>query len=248
MREIVILSIVQGICEWFPVSSSGHLFLFHKILGIKSDITLDIFLHFSSLFVIFIFFKREILKLVKSFFLFKNEDENFKIVVYIIAASLVTFFIGLLLKDRKFLENKNFVSSGFFITTLFLFFSDKSKKTQKINFKISLLIGFSQGIALIPGISRSGATISSAKICGLNDEDAFKFSFLLAIPSIIGAIIIKMDEIKNIELEYIITGFIVSFIIGLLTLFLLQKIVMKRKFKYFCFYTFIVFLFSLFII
>ncbi|MCS7181401.1 MAG: undecaprenyl-diphosphate phosphatase, partial [bacterium] len=108
-------------------------------------------------------------------------------------------------------------------------------------------IGFSQGIALLPGISRSGATIATAKILNIKNETAFNFSFLLAIPAIIGAIIFKIDKIKNIRIDYIITGSLITFFVSIITLYLLKKIVFKNKIKYFCFYTFLVFLFSLFI-
>ncbi len=246
MKNILILSIVQGICEWFPVSSSGHLFLFHKILGVKQDINLDIFLHFSSLFVIFVFFRKEILKILKGFFSLKKENEDFKMAIYILSGTIITCLIGFLLKDKDFLENKNIVSLGFLITTILLFFSDK-KGERKVDLKSSLIIGFSQGIALIPGVSRSGATISTAKILGINNQDSFNFSFLLAIPAITGALILKINEIKNIKLDYMICAFLVSFFTGMITLFLLKKILMKRKIKYFFIYTFIIFLFSLFV-
>ncbi|MCS7181337.1 MAG: undecaprenyl-diphosphate phosphatase, partial [bacterium] len=172
MREIIVLSIVQGICEWFPISSSGHLFIFHKILGTKPDITLDIFLHFSSLLTIFIFLRKEIFKIIKVFFKFDTKDENFKIFLYIFSASIVTGIIGFLIKDKKFLENKNVVSFGFLVTTILLFLSDREGE-KIIDFKTALIIGFSQGIALLPGISRSGATIATAKILGINNETAF---------------------------------------------------------------------------
>ncbi|MGB9678275.1 MAG: undecaprenyl-diphosphate phosphatase [Candidatus Ratteibacteria bacterium] len=246
MKEIIILSIVQGICEWFPVSSSGHLFLFQKILGLQPDISFDIFLHFSSLLVIIIFFRKEILNLISGFLTFDRSNENFKLFIYIIFASLITGLVGFFLKDKSFLENKNVVSFGFFITTILVFLSDK-KGEKKINLKSSLIIGFAQGIALIPGISRSGATISTGKIIGLESKETFNFSFLIAIPAITGAILIKFNEIKNIRPDFILFGFFVSFFVSILTLYMLKKVIIKNKFKYFSIYTFMVFLLSLFI-
>lgn len=243
MREIIILSIVQGICEWFPISSSGHLFLIRKILGFNLNINFDIFLHFSSLFVIVIFFRKDIINVIKGFFTFDKNNENFKLTLHIISASFLTGVIGFFLKDKNFLENKYAVSFGFLFTTILLFLSGK-KGEKKIDFKSSLLIGFFQGIALIPGISRSGATISISKIYGIESKEAFNFSFLIAIPAIIGAILVKLNEIKNIRLDFIIVGFLISFIVSILTLYLLKKVFIKDKFKYFCIYTFIVFLLS----
>jgi len=246
LRDIIILSIVQGICEWFPISSSGHLFLFHKILGMKPDISLDIFLHFPSLLAILIFFRIKILNVLKGLFSFNPNNENFKLGIYIIFASIITGIIGFLIKDKGFLENKIVVSLGFLITTILLFLSDKTGM-KKIDFKGSLLIGFFQGLALFPGISRSGATISIAKIYGINNEDAFNFSFLLSIPAMIGAFLLKFDKIKNIRFDYILTGFLITFSLSIMTLYILKKIFLRNKFKYFCIYTFMVFLISLFI-
>mgnify|MGYP001145156957 CR=1 FL=1 len=246
MKEIIILSVVQGICEWFPISSSGHLFLFHKILGIKPDISLDIFLHFPSILAILIFFRRRILNVLKGFFSFKPKDENFKIGIYIISASIITGIIGFLIKDKEVLENKIVVSTGFLITTILLFLSGKNGE-KKIDFKSSLLIGFFQGIALFPGISRSGATISIAKIYGINNEDAFNFSFLLAIPAIIGATLFEIDEIKNIRFDYILVGFLITFSLSIATLYILRKVLLRNKFQYFCIYTFMIFILSLLI-
>ncbi|MGB9677845.1 MAG: undecaprenyl-diphosphate phosphatase [Candidatus Ratteibacteria bacterium] len=130
---------------------------------------------------------------------------------------------------------------------MLLFLSGNKKGEKKIDFKSSLLIGLSQGIALIPGISRSGTTISIAKTLGIKNEETFNFSFLLAIPAIIGAILLKIDQIKNIRVSYLLTGFLTTFSVSIITLYLLKKIVFKNKFQYFCIYTFMVFLISLFI-
>ncbi|MCM8785935.1 MAG: undecaprenyl-diphosphate phosphatase [Candidatus Omnitrophica bacterium] len=247
MRDIVILSIIQGICEWFPISSSGHLYIFHKLLGLKPDINLDIFLHSSSILAILIFFRKEIWEIIKVFFSFDTGNENFKTILYIICATFITGIIGFLLKDyEEILENKKVVSLGFLITSIFLFLSKKNGN-KRIDFETSLIIGLSQGLALLPGISRSGTTISTAKILGVNDNDSFNFSFILAIPTIIGAILLKFEELKDIRFDYVITGFLITLLVSIITLYLLKKIFIRRKFQYFCIYTFIVFLFSLFI-
>lgn len=246
MKNIVILSIVQGICEWFPVSSSGHLFLLQKILGLNPDINLEIFLHFSSLFVMVIFFRTRLKELIKGFFSFQKDRYEFKFSIYVICATLITAIIGFFMKDASFLNNKWVISSGFLFTTIFLFLSDR-KGERKITIKDSFIIGFFQGISLIPGISRSGSTISISKICKINDRDAFEFSFIIAIPAISGAILIKLKEIRMINPAYLLTGFFISFFTGLFSLFILKKIFLNYKFKYFGFYTLFLFLLSLFI-
>lgn len=246
MREIFILALIQGISEWFPISSSGHLFLFHKFLGINPDITLDVFLHVSSLIVILFFFRTEILKILKGLLTFEKNNEDFKMFFYIISTTLITGMIGLFLKDLPILEDERFVSFGFLITSILLFFSNR-KGERKINLKTSLIVGFVQGFALIPGISRSGSTISICKIFKIKDEDAFNFSFLIAIPTILGAVLIKLKEIKNFNPTFLLIGFTVSLLMSFITLTLLKKIVIKNKIKYFCIYTFLVFLISLLI-
>ena len=247
MKDIVILAVVQGICEWFPISSSGHLFIIRKLIGLKPNISFDIFLHFSSLLTIIIFFRKEILKLINVFYSFDKNNPYFKRLIYIISATFITGLLGLFLKNKEeLLENKIFVSSGLLFTTILLFLSDR-KNGREINLRDAFLIGFFQGISLIPGISRSGSTISISKIIGIKNEDAFNFSFLIAIPAILGAVIIKLNEIKVIKFSFLITGFFVSLITSLITLYILKKILFKGNFKYFGIYTFFVFILSLFI-
>ncbi|MCD6408163.1 undecaprenyl-diphosphate phosphatase [bacterium] len=245
MRDAVILGVVQGITEWLPVSSSGHLVLFQKFLNLKGGISFDIFLHFSSLLVIFIFFWEDIKKVAKGFFSFKKELYEFKLGCYIIVSSLITAIIGIPLNFC--LEKITFLLPfAFFFTSLLLFLS-RVDGEKRMDFKRAVLIGFIQGISLIPGISRSGATISTARISGVSEKDAFRYSFLIAIPSFLGAVLIKLKDFKFISPSFLLTGFLISFITGIFSLYLLRKIVYTNKLYLFGFYTLMVGIFSFFV-
>lgn len=245
MRDAVILGVVQGISEWLPVSSSGHLLLFQKFFNLEGGISFDIFLHLSSLLVIFLFFWDDIKEVAKGFFSFKKELYEFKLGCYIIISSIITAIIGISL--NSYIEKIIFLLPfAFFFTSLLLFLS-KVDGEKKMDFKRAVLIGFIQGISLIPGVSRSGTTISVAKISGVNEKDSFRYSFLITIPSFLGAILIKLKDFKFISPSFLLTGFLISFITGIFSLYLLRKIVYTKKLYLFGFYTIIVGIFSFFV-
>lgn len=249
MKDAIILGIIQGIFEWFPVSSSGHLIIFQKLLNLKTDISFDIFLHLSSLFAICVFFWKDIKNIGIKFFTFRKETYEFKIGLYIIIATFITGLSGLFLNNFiGIFENLLFLSGSFFFTSILLFSTKFIKERErKINSKIAAVIGVFQGLALIPGISRSGSTITACKIFHINQKDTFRFSFLIAIPAILGAVILKIGEIKSISFPVLITGFSISFFLSLISLFLLRKVFLKGKFYLFGIYTLMVSIFLLFI-
>jgi undecaprenyl-diphosphatase len=236
LTDSFILGVIQGITEWLPISSSGHLVLAQEFFNIGGGIAFDVFLHISSLIVITIFFWKDIVIVGKAFFRWDREKYEFKLAIFVILASFVTAPIGLLLKHyENILNNLNILGFSFLVTSIFLFLSRKQTE-QKLDFKKALFIGFMQGLALIPAISRSGSTIAGAKIAGVNEKDAFRFSFLIAIPAIIGATIIESSQIQNIDSGFLLTGFLTSLIISFPAIFLLKKAVMKNKLHYFGYY------------
>ena len=236
MIDVFILGIIQGIAEWLPISSSGHLVLAQKIFGLEGGLAFNVFLHLSAILVIFVFFWKDILTVGKAFFTWDTKNYEFKIALFVILASFVTAIVGLVLKNyESLMNNLNIVGFSFLITSIFLFLS-RRQTNKKLNFRRVLFIGFIQGLALFPGISRSGSTIAGAKIVGVNEKDAFRFSFLLAIPTIIGAIILESSHIRNIKLDFLLTGFFTSLIISFPAILLLKKAVMKNKLHYFTYY------------
>lgn len=236
MIDAFILGLMQGIAEWLPISSSGHLVLAQKFFSLEGGITFDVFLHLSALIIISVFFRKDILAVGKAFFTLDIRKYEFKVAIFVILASFITAIVGLVLLNYKsLLNNLNIVGFSFLVTSILLFLSRK-QTNKKLNFISALFIGLMQGLALFPGISRSGSTIAVAKIVGVNEKDAFRFSFLIAIPTIIGAIILESSHIRDIKLDFLLTGFFTSLIISFPAILILKKAVMKNKLHYFGYY------------
>jgi undecaprenyl-diphosphatase len=239
--ESFLLGLTQGLTEFLPVSSSGHLVILQKILNLGKQIEFDVILHFATLFAILFFFRKDILEIVKGIF---GKSIIGKHTFWgIFVGSIPTAIIGLLFKgffEEKFSQPK-IVSAMFIITGFILWFSSKFSKSDildknNLTTKIPdfLIIGLAQGLAIMPGISRSGTTIATALLLGFNRSWAFKYSMLLSIPAVLGAGIL---EIKNLSVTPIIlTGSIVAFLTGILALYILSKIVINKKFNTFAYY------------
>ena len=247
--QIIILGIIQGIAEFLPISSSGHLQLAADIFNWSPEesTTMSILLHAGTLLAIIIFYFKTLLNI-----LLKKE---FKLIVQIISATLPVVILGMIYKIMKFDEfvatQPIIVGICFIITGLILIVSEKkhqeSFSLKNLNFKNALLIGTTQAIAILPGISRSGSTIGAALKLGLKRDDAARFSFLLAIPAIGGATFLEIISMlknssqatNNDNMILYAYGFIVSFIVGLISLKALLAILKKGKLKYFSYYLFI---------
>lgn len=227
------MSVVQGITEWLPISSDGHLVVVGQILNIHNTLSFDIFLHLGSLAVILIFFRREIRDILK----FQGPRRHW--FWYIALASVVTAVIGFWFYDKMDdLRTPDIAALGLFVTSAFLlasrFFKEKNKP---IAWQVALLLGLIQGLAVLPGLSRSGSVISLALIFGLNRRDAFDFAFILAIPAIFGAFLLSLQDFEFNWLYLV--GFFITIIISYLALGLLKKIINKNYFYLFFIYTFI---------
>jgi undecaprenyl-diphosphatase len=254
--ESIILGIIQGLTEWFPVSSSGHLVLFQNIFGVEVPLAYDIYLHLGTLFVLFVFFWRDIFNIVKDVLLLRK-TENSRLGVLIIAGSVITAVVGFTFYDffSSMFSNLLFVGIAFLITGVLLFLSGKVKIGRKnVGFVNSLFIGLAQGLALIPGISRSGSTISIGMISGVDRIKVAKFSFLLSIPAIVGASLI--ESISGYETIFpflienllaVILGVVFSAVTGYICLSALMKIIKKGWFYYFSYYCFSIGLITLII-
>jgi len=240
----ILLSVIQGITEFLPISSSGHLAIFQKILNISvPTVSFDVFLHFGTLFSILFFFKKDILNLII------NWKENINIWQKIILASVPAMVIGLFLND--YIEN---IFSSLFSIGIFMigngilllvtksFLKEENNKTlNELPLLNSIYIGIFQAVAILPGISRSGSTISGGLFNKLKREEAFKFSFFLSIPAILGASVLKVFDTKTSDLLIIqnIIPFLISFIFGYFALVILQKLLKSKKFYLFGYYSLI---------
>lgn len=243
--QAIILGIIQGLTEFFPVSSSAHLVVVQHIFGIKRDVVLlDAILHAGTLMAIIIIFWNDIIKILKElpFILRKKgmEKEGVKFFYFIIAGTLPTAIIGVLFKkevETSFLSPK-LAGALLLFTASILFLTKFTREKNKGNIYHALIIGIFQGLALLPGISRSGATISSALSLGWKREYAFKFSFLLSIPAVAGANILEIynSKIVNLDLKFLTVGFFFSFTFGYLSLKILSPFVKRGKFYLFSIY------------
>ena len=249
--EAIILGIIQGLTEFLPVSSSGHLELAKAILGDTSvpeeSLTFTVVLHFATALSTLVIFRKEVAEIIKGLFQFKWNDE-FKFSVKIILSMIPAVFVGLLFEDEleSFFGGKILlVGVMLLITALLLLLADKAKNTNKeVTFSNSVIIGISQAIAMLPGISRSGATISTSVLLGIDRTRAAKFSFLMVVPLIFGKIakdLLGGDlSFHSSDIIPISAGFIAAFFAGLLACKWMIALVKKSKLSYFSLYCAIV--------
>ena len=229
---MIISGIVQGVAEFLPISSSGHLVILHRLIGLKEpQIVFDIFLHVGTLIAVFIVFWRDIVDIFTT---------KKMLGVFILLGTAVTVFFVLIFgaKIEGLFINVRFVGGMLILTGAWLIFGTfiRFGSDGFSGFK-AVLIGLAQGIAAIPGISRSGVTISTALFLGIDVKTAARFSFLLSIPAIVGAFFFKIKDVVSIGINasYFI-GLITSCIIGVLSLKLLLRVLYGNKFHIFGFY------------
>lgn len=243
--KTIILGVIQGLTEWLPISSTGHLKLFEHILDLKVPIVFDVILHVGTLIVTLVFFRKEVNKILSALAHLDFKNEYGKMVPLIIVGVIPTILIGLifgwLIEDvfQTILP----IAIAFLVCGSVLYSSKIGKeKTDSINYSTAIMMGIAQGIAIVPGISRSGATIAIALLLGIKREKAFKFSFLLSIPAILGALCLTLytefGKLTSANLGYgeILMGAVVSMLVGYLALKLLWKTLAIEKFYLFAFY------------
>ncbi len=247
MLNEIILALIQAITEFLPISSDGHLALASNILG-EPNLFFMTFLHLASLFAVVIFTRKEIAEI------FKFNKQSWRlikfIVIGIIPAALVGFFLNGLIENT--LTSYLLIGIFFFFTGIIVFstkFVKQPKNPKKLSNKNSFSIGLMQALALLPGVSRSGMTISTAMFFGIEKEKAVKFSFLMFIPLAIGAFTLETikysKEVVTIPALTLIVSFVVCFFFSVLFLNLLNYIVKKNKFWVFGIYCFVVGLVSI---
>lgn len=238
--QSIILGIIQGVTEFLPISSDGHLNLFQYFFKLSPSLTFDVFLHAATFLSVLFFFKKE----TKYFF------SNLK---FIFVASIPAFIVGFFFKDQieTLFLNPKLLPFFFLISGTFVFLTKFiSKQEKKLTYLSAFIIGCFQALAILPAISRSGLTIFAALFFGLSPINAFNFSFSMFIPVSLGAIFLKAPDILNQSLinpNNILT-FILTFLIGVFSLSFLKKIVSSQKFWYFGLYVIFLSLILFFII
>ena len=239
--KIILLAIVQGFTEFFPVSSSGHLLLLQKILGFTTmPLVYDIFFHIGTLLAVVAFFFKDLRELALRFY----EKENFRLLLLLAAATLPTAVIGFLFKDffESLFTRTSYLGMAFLFTAAVLLASKYLRLKKKLpDFAAAFLIGVAQGIAIVPGVSRSGMTIAVALALGMGFAFSFRFSFFLSIPAILGAVVLEADKIPwgGSHWPQLALAVLVAALAGFFALVLLQKLVVRDHFHRFAYYLFI---------
>lgn len=255
--DAIILGIIQGLTEFLPVSSSGHLELGKAILGDHSvqeeSLLFTVVLHFATALSTIVVFRKDIWEIISGLFQFKWNDES-QFSAKIIISMLPAVFVGLFFEEQLesfFGGNIRFVGFMLIITAVLLYFADKAKDTdKKVSFLNAFIVGISQAIAMLPGISRSGATISTSVLLGVDKSKAARFSFLMVVPLIFGKIAkdlmsgdLTFDGENNVAMG---AGFIAAFLAGLAACTWMIQLVRKSKLSYFAIYCLIVGLIAVF--
>lgn len=249
--DALLLGIIQGLTEFLPVSSSGHLELGKAVLGDTSvpeeSLMFTVVVHFATALSTIVVFRKDIWEIITGLFKFKwNEETQFstKIIVSMLPAVIVGLFFEEQL-ESLFGGNILLVGCMLIVTAVLLWMADKAKDTQKkVSFSNAFAIGVSQAIAMIPGISRSGATISTSVLLGNDKSKAARFSFLMVIPLILGKIakdILGGDlTTEGGNISVLVIGFFAAFIAGLVACTWMIKLVKKSKLSWFAIYCLIV--------
>ena len=249
--EAIILGIIQGLTEFLPVSSSGHLELTKTILGDTSvpeeSLLMTVVLHAATAFSTIAIFRKEIIELLVGLFQFKN-NEQFRYSLKIVLSMIPAAAVGVLFEDQidqLFGGQILLVGVMLLVTGSLLFLADKAKSTMKpVGFKSALLVGIAQAIAILPGISRSGATISTSVLLGIDRERAARFSFLMVVPLILGKMakdILSGDlAAAQTDTTLLIVGFVAAFLSGLVACKWMIALVKRSQLTYFSIYCFVV--------
>lgn len=252
--ETIILGIIQGIAEFLPISSSAHLIIFRDVFGIGSfiagnmEMSFDIALHFGTFMAILVFFFKDFWKMFVKGFTKGTKDPNGKMMWMIVVATIPAAIFGFLFEDKiDELVRTNYVLIAVCLAVMGIIirYTDKLSKDNRgfknMSFKDAILIGCAQVCALIPGFSRSGTTISMARVLKINRSDAAKFSFYLSAPVVLGAVAIKFlkgEMFSLIKAEPVTFGLgvVISFVSGLLCIKFLLSYIKKHDYNIFMWY------------
>lgn len=271
LLKAVILGLIQGVAEFLPISSSGHLAIFKHVLDFETDTGLlfDVLLHLGTLAAVFVAFRKDIFELIKEGFsiigqffksvwlrLFKKEawqpvvtTPYRRFVMLVIISTIPTGIMGILLSDAINAASATLIVPGILLLVngIQLLISDRlpdGKKTaEDASYARAAVVGTAQGIATFPGISRSGTTITACLACGFSREFAVKYSFIMSIPAILGALVLELLDASALaftgaEMLNYLAGTVVAGVVGYVCIKTMLVIVRGKKFKYFAYYCF----------
>ena len=234
--ESIILGLIQGLTEWFPVSSSGHLRLARILLGLELPMLFDVILHVGTLLVTIIFFRRDVEGILGALIKFDFKSYYGRLMQLIILGSLSTLPTSLAtyMVLGKFFSNLTLIAAAFILTGLIVYFSKTGKKEKDhVDYRSAIVIGLAQGFSIVPGLSRSGLTIATALLLGVKHEEAFRFSFLLSIPAVLGALTLALctqsgiPSSSNVGCLDLLIGGMASMIVGYFSIKALRDLLHK---------------------
>ena len=250
LLEILILAVIQGVTEWLPISSSGHLVIAQEYMGLDLPVLFDVVLHLGSLLVVIFVFWKEVLIVLKAIAKLDFKSQDGKLGLYLVLGSIATAAVGFVFRDEfesyfhnLFAVGVAFIATGCFYSLLYASRRDKHQG-RPLNALDAIIIGLAQGVALIPGVSRSGSTITTGLLLKVEKKDAFRFSFLLFIPAVIGATVLSVIGsnglfVAMIDPVSLLIGMVVTVAVGYVSLRLLLRIVLKGRlylFAYYCWF------------
>ncbi|WP_295589207.1 undecaprenyl-diphosphatase UppP [uncultured Methanobrevibacter sp.] len=260
--QAIIIGVVQGLTEFLPVSSSAHLVFAHNILNVESSLAFDVFLHLGTLIAVLWYFRWDIIKMLKSWWLSIGDflqgrfmqgfrDDPYKrLAWYVILATIPVGIVGVLFEDSvdALFAGALYVPAFFlFVTGTILYLSQRMPggniNLHNITKKEALFMGLGQACAVLPGLSRSGTTISAGLVAGLDKEFAAKFSFILSIPAIFGAFVFKLKDIGSaMDANFlpIFLGFIASIIAGYFAIKWMLDLIQNKSLDIFAYYCWVV--------
>ncbi|MBU0648016.1 undecaprenyl-diphosphate phosphatase [Patescibacteria group bacterium] len=237
--EIIVLSIIQGVAEFLPISSSGHLFLVEKLMGMGGDLMLyNVVLHSASVVAVIIVMWKDILGILRSF----------RLVLLLILATIPAVVGGFLIKSSYELFSGSYfwIAAGLWFTSLFVFLIDYfegNRDYQKMGYLEAVWVGIMQMVALVPGVSRSGSTILGGRIVGLTKQAATKFGFLMSIPVILGATVLEVSDLMgnkggaDIDTTKYVVGFVLCLVVSYVVVKWFTEKIKQIQLKYFAIYT-----------
>lgn len=230
IRQAIVLGIVQGLTEFLPVSSSGHLVLFTHILGCPQNMFFDVLLHIGTLVPLLVVFRKEIFRTIRSI------KKLFFLVVATIPAGLVGYFFGGVIEEAF---NVKFLPAAFVFTAAMLFISEKfgSKRRRNIGFGSACFYGIMQIFALFPGVSRSGSCLSAGNFLGIRESENSDFAFMMSLPVIIASFVLEAVNVKTFEFSAAyVFGTIAACVSGFVALSLMKKLAKSGKYSAFSVY------------
>jgi len=242
--DAILLGIVQGVTEWLPISSSGHLTLLQEFMGIKVPVLFDVVLHIGTLLVVLLVFRRDIWRLARAVLFWDYGKNERLLALYLVLGTVCTGLIGYYFYDIliPLFSNVRAVGIALLATGVILLFSMRRTPERDIAWSDAIIVGIAQGIALIPGISRSGITISAGLFRGLSPKTAVRFSFLLLIPASIGALALQLQREASAPADIMpyLAGGAAAAVVGYFTLRWLMRIVQQQRLWMFSIYCFVV--------